>query len=130
MIVTLAWLYGVLAIASVFITAGMSKLYIERRRERDRPEPDVYQAVIFYAALHGLGGAIWWIIRGWDAIVNGRLNPGSFPMLVMFAAVLYTVGKCGLVYASSLNGKPAVWRSFALLAAGWSLLVWWSIVRG
>ena len=48
---TLAWLYGVLAIASVFITAGMGKLWVERRMERDRPDPDVYLAVIGYAAL-------------------------------------------------------------------------------
>lgn len=126
---TLAWLYGVLAIASVFITAGMVKLWVERRAERNRPTPDVYQAVIFYAGLHGLGGAVWWIVRGWDAVVNQRLNPGSFPFLVLAAAVLYTVGKGGMVYASSLNGKPGVWRAFVMLSAAWSVLVWWSVVR-
>jgi hypothetical protein len=128
MTLTLAWLYGILAIASVFITAGMWKLWIERVREPMRPEPDMYYMILLYAGLHGLGGAIWWTIRGWDAVVNGRVNPGSAPWLVMASAILYTVGKGGMVYASSLNGKPTVWRVFVGVSALWSVVVWYSIV--
>lgn len=121
---TLAWLYGILAIASVFITGGMYRIVRDRRAELSRPEPDILLLVAFYAGLHGFGGAIWWILRAWDAVVNHRLNTGSAPWLILAAALLYVVGKAGLVYASSLNSRPAVWRWFLAASVLWSVVVW------
>lgn len=124
------WLYGVLAIASFFITAGMYRMGRERLVERPRTVPfrrDMYLFVLIYAGLHGLGGAIFWTLRSWDALVNGEFNMGSVPSMLVLAAVLYAVGKGGLVFASSLNGKPFVWRLFLAFAALWSGVVWWGL---
>lgn len=132
MALTLNWIYGLLAIASVFITAGMAKLFIEYKRETARmvsPTADEkYLAVLWYGGLHGLGGSIFWIIRSWDAVVNHRTSVSSAPWLILLALVLYLAGKAGLVYASSLNGKPNVWRGFLVFAVLWSAVVWWSLL--
>lgn len=128
---TLAWLYGILSIASWFICAGMYRLWMDRmaeRRERHIPWPDRYLLVVMYAGLHGLGGAIWWTLRAWDAVVNERLNIGTAPYLIVIAAILYAIGKAGLVFASAVNGKPFVWRAFVSVCVLWSALVWWEVI--
>lgn len=136
MTVTMAWLYGVLAIASIFITVAMARMGWERLCERQRrnstvplPRPDLYFMVVFFAGLHGLGGAIWWVLRAWDAVINGQLNAGSVPTLIVISALLYAVGKGGLVFASAVNGKPLIWRLFLGFCALWSALVWWDFFR-
>ncbi len=136
---SLAWLYGVLAIASFFITCGMFKLgtdyWLEREREplvgAPPPPPvqhDTLLAVIVSAGLHGAGGTIWWSVRTWDAVMNGRINPGSAPLFILFAAALYAAGKIGLVYSSKLNGKQGVWYSFIAISLLWSVIVWWGVI--
>lgn len=126
----LSWLYGILSIASWFISVGMSRLWWERmaeRRSRHIPWPDRYLLVVLYAGLHGFGGAIWWTLRAWDAVVNDRLNIGTAPWAIIFAAILYAIGKGGLVFASALNGKPAIWRIFLGVCLAWSGLLWWDV---
>lgn len=129
---TLSWLYGILSIASWFISFGMYKLWkeriVERRANPTIGWPDRYLLLILYAGLHGFGGAIWWTLRAWDAIVNDRLNIGTLPYAILFAAILYAFGKCGLVFASALNGRRLVWRVFLGACALWSIGVWWDLI--
>jgi hypothetical protein len=123
---SLGWLYGVLAIASVFITVGMGRLWHDRIKEPNRPYPDAYHAVLTFAGLHGLGGAIYWTIRCWDAVVNGIANTGSGVLFTALATILYAAGKIGLVHVSAMNSKPTVWRIFVAMTVAWSASLWWA----
>lgn len=128
---TLSWLYGILFIASVFITAAMWRMGHDRlkeRRTRVVARPDRYLMVVVYAGLHGLGGAIWWSLRAWDAVANDRLNIGTAPTAIIIAAILYAVGKGGLVFSSAVNGKPMIWRTFLVACLAWSVLLWWEVI--
>lgn len=123
----LGWLYGVLAIASTFIAAGMVRLWLDRIKETDIRKPDLYRRVLVFAGLHGAGGSIFWTIKAWDAVLNHRLNTGSFAALTVLATLLYAAGKIGLVYVSAMNSKPTVWRVFVFVAVAWSFVVWWGV---
>lgn len=126
----LSWLYGILAIASIFITAAMWRMGRERLDEHEKRavrRPDVYFLVIFYAGLHGLGGVGFWTYRTWDALWNGQMNAGSIPVLALVVAIVYAIGKSGLVFASSINGKPLIWRLFLGAGLLWSAFLWWEL---
>lgn len=123
------WLYGALVIGSVFMLASWGLVAVQGLREFPARQWLKERFVVIAVALHLHAIAATWLF---GTLVIRRLagHWAPVPVVILFPLSLLLVSKVGLVWASSLNDNPRVWRLFMVASIAWTAFVSWEMYHG
>lgn len=123
------WLYGALTLGSLFMMASWGLVALQSLREYPARQWLKERFVVIAVALHLHAVAATWLF----GLLALRLLAGHVsgaPLVVLLPMLTLLISKIGLVWASSLNDNPRVWRLFILASIAWATFVTWEMTRG